>query len=45
VRRELGSEGEGMSLLEWLAFTFIVPLASIAFFTLAFLRPWSLEDP
>jgi hypothetical protein len=33
-----------MSLLEWLAFTFIVPLASIVVCTLAFMRPWSLED-
>lgn len=30
--------------MEWLAFTFIVPLASIVFFTYVFLRPHSLED-
>jgi hypothetical protein len=34
-----------VSLLEWFAVHFVVPLASITFFTLAFLRPWSLEDP
>jgi hypothetical protein len=33
-----------MSLMEWLAFTFIVPLASITFFTLIFLEPWFLWD-
>jgi hypothetical protein len=34
----------GLSLAEFAALFFIVPLASIIFFTLAFMRPWSLED-
>jgi hypothetical protein len=34
----------GLSLAEWFVVHFIVPLASIVICTLAFLRPWSLED-